>query len=209
MIISLHEDQRGQVRYGDTLSEPFPIANGVKQGCVLAPTLFTVFFSMMLQRAMADLDDGNGVYIRYRTDGSLFNLRRLKVHIKTLNHLIHELLYADDATLVAHTEVKIFINFCVGLARAQLPLKYRPTFMTVQTKKFRLDEVLIAWFYEGKSLKSELFVCISIEMTTMAMGLTLFLQSLGSQTSGKGTTLRQGLSANHQANFNISENIRS
>ncbi|XP_017668058.1 PREDICTED: uncharacterized protein LOC108496141, partial [Lepidothrix coronata] len=47
MIISLHEDQHGQVRYGNALSEPFLITNGVKQGCVLAPTLFTVFFSMM------------------------------------------------------------------------------------------------------------------------------------------------------------------
>ncbi|XP_017661544.1 PREDICTED: LOW QUALITY PROTEIN: RNA-directed DNA polymerase from mobile element jockey-like, partial [Lepidothrix coronata] len=47
MIISLHEDQHGQVRYGNTLSESFLIKNGVKQGCVLAPTLFTVFFSMM------------------------------------------------------------------------------------------------------------------------------------------------------------------
>ncbi|XP_050187470.1 uncharacterized protein LOC126648484 [Myiozetetes cayanensis] len=83
------------------------IANGVKQGCVLAPTLFTVFFSMMLQRATADLDDENGVYIRYRTDGSLFNLRQLKAHTKTLNHLVHELLYADDAALVAHTEVAL------------------------------------------------------------------------------------------------------
>ncbi|KAJ7407950.1 hypothetical protein BTVI_61031 [Pitangus sulphuratus] len=107
MITSLQEDQCGQVRYGDALSEPFPIANGVKQGCVLTPTLFTVFFSMMLQRATADLDDENGVCIRYRTDGSLFNLRRLKAHTKTLNHLVHELLYADDATLIAHTEVAL------------------------------------------------------------------------------------------------------
>ncbi|KAJ7412469.1 hypothetical protein BTVI_46235 [Pitangus sulphuratus] len=104
MIISLHEDQCGQVRYGDALSEPFPIANGVKQGCVLTPALFTIFFSMMLQRAMADLDDENSVYIRYRTNGSLFNLRRLKAHTKTLNHLVRELLYADDAALVTHTE---------------------------------------------------------------------------------------------------------
>ncbi|KAJ7414395.1 hypothetical protein BTVI_41220 [Pitangus sulphuratus] len=59
---------------------------------------------MMLQRATADLNDENGVCIQYRTDGSLFNLRRLKTHTKTLNYLIHELLYTDDAALVAHTE---------------------------------------------------------------------------------------------------------
>jgi len=31
--------------------------NGVKQGCVLAPTLFTSFFSMMLKQATEDLND--------------------------------------------------------------------------------------------------------------------------------------------------------
>ena len=107
MVIQLHEDQRGQVRNSNDLSEPFPISNGVKQGCVLAPTLFTIFFSMMLQRATEDLDDEDGVFIRYRTDGSLFNLRRLQAHTKTLEQLIRELLFADDAALVAHTETAL------------------------------------------------------------------------------------------------------
>ncbi|KAJ7426266.1 hypothetical protein WISP_17475 [Willisornis vidua] len=62
---------------------------------------------MMLQRPTADLDEENGIYIRYRTNGSLFNPRRLKAHTKTLNHLVHKLLFADDATLVAHTEAAL------------------------------------------------------------------------------------------------------
>ena len=48
MVIQLHENQRGQIRLNGDLSEPFPISNGVKQDCVLAPTLFSIFFSMML-----------------------------------------------------------------------------------------------------------------------------------------------------------------
>ena len=35
-------------------------ANGIKQGYVLAPTLFSIFFSMMLQRAMDNLDEDDG-----------------------------------------------------------------------------------------------------------------------------------------------------
>jgi len=107
MVMQLHEDQRGQVRNSNDLSEPFPILNGVKQGCVLAPTLFTIFFSMMLQRATADLGDEDGIYIRYRTDGSLFKLRRLQAHTKTKEQLIRELLFADGSVLAAHSETAL------------------------------------------------------------------------------------------------------
>ena len=104
MIIQLHEGQLGQIRHGNELSQPFHINNGVKQGCVLAPTLFSIFFSMMLAQAVEDLDKDEGVYIRFRTDGDLFNLRRLQSHTKTSEKLVRELLFADDAALVAHTE---------------------------------------------------------------------------------------------------------
>ena len=67
MVIQLHEDQLGHVRHVNILSRSVTITNGVKQGCVLAPTLFTLFFSMMLQHVTEDLDDKDGVYIRFRT----------------------------------------------------------------------------------------------------------------------------------------------
>ena len=77
MVNQLHDDQRGQVRLNGDLSEPFVISNGVKQGCVLTPTLFSIFFSMMLRQATEDLNDDDSIYIRYRLDGNLFNLWRL------------------------------------------------------------------------------------------------------------------------------------
>ena len=86
------------------LSEPFRIHNGVKQGCVLAPTLFSIFFSMMLKQALEDLDNEERVHIRCRMDGSVFNLRRLQAHTKTMEKQIRDLLYAIDAALLAHTE---------------------------------------------------------------------------------------------------------
>ena len=46
---------------------PFKITNGVN-------TVFTLFFSMMLQHVTEDLDDEDGVYIRFRIDGGLFNV---------------------------------------------------------------------------------------------------------------------------------------
>ena len=55
MVIRLHKDQRGQVKLNSDLSGSFPIVNGVKQGCVLAPTLFSIFFSMMLKQVIETL----------------------------------------------------------------------------------------------------------------------------------------------------------
>ncbi|GFN82465.1 nucleoside diphosphate-linked moiety x motif 17-like [Plakobranchus ocellatus] len=59
---------------------------------------------MMLKQANENCEDEDGIYIRYRLDGSLFNLRRLQAHTKTNERLIRDLLFADDAALVAHTE---------------------------------------------------------------------------------------------------------
>ena len=98
----LHEGQQGQVKHNRSLSGSFPISNNVKQGCVLAPTLFSIFSSIMLREAKEDLPDG--IYIRFQTNGSLFNLRRLLGRTKVIEKLITELLFADDCALLAHTE---------------------------------------------------------------------------------------------------------
>ena len=56
----------------------------------------------MLRKAKEDLSDG--IYIRFRADGSVFNLRRLLVCTKTIAEHNIELLFADDCTLLAHME---------------------------------------------------------------------------------------------------------
>ena len=56
----------------------------------------------MLHEAKEDLPDG--IYIHFRTDGSLFNLWRLLAHTKTIEELISELLFADNCALLTHME---------------------------------------------------------------------------------------------------------
>ena len=90
---------QAQVLHDGESSTPFPVTNGVKQGCVLAPTLFSIMFSAMLTDAFQDTDPG--INIRYRTDGKLFNLRRLQAKTKVHVDKLREFLFADDCALNA------------------------------------------------------------------------------------------------------------
>ena len=102
IIISFHENMQSRVCFNGRTSDAFPVNSGVKQGCVLAPTLFGIFFSMLLQYAFVDCTEG--IYIRTRADGKLFNIARLHARTKVREVLIQEMLFADDAALVSHTE---------------------------------------------------------------------------------------------------------
>ena len=92
----------GTVQFDGSCSPSFPIKNGVKQGCVLAPTLFGIFFSLLLLHAFDGSEDG--IYIHTRSDGGLFNLARLRAMTKVQKVRILELLFADDAALATHSE---------------------------------------------------------------------------------------------------------
>jgi hypothetical protein len=100
IIRLFHDGMSGQVLSSGDQSDHFEITNGVKQGCVLAPVLFNLFFTCVLRHAVQDLQEG--VYVRYRYDGSIFDLRRLNAKTKTLTDLIQEALFADDCALMAH-----------------------------------------------------------------------------------------------------------
>ena len=46
MIAELHRDMEGRVTVNGSLSEEIPIENGVKQGYILAPTMFSILFAV-------------------------------------------------------------------------------------------------------------------------------------------------------------------
>ena len=75
--------------------------SGVKQGCVLAPTLFGIFFSMLITRAFGS--SSLGIKLHTRTDGDLFNFARLRAKRKVKNFTVRDILFADGAALVAHS----------------------------------------------------------------------------------------------------------
>ena len=75
-------------------SEALPVTNGVNQGCVVSPTLFSMELSAMRTRAFQDPS------IIVRTE----YLRHLKTVTKTKETVIRAFLFAEDCTRSANTE---------------------------------------------------------------------------------------------------------
>ncbi|VDL93168.1 unnamed protein product [Schistocephalus solidus] len=105
MVRQLHNGMMARVTDNGTVSEASAVTNAVKQGCVLAPTLFSLMFSAMLMDAYRD--EHPGIRIAYRTDVRLLNSWRMQapMHVSTVT--VHHSLFADDCVLNTVTEEDI------------------------------------------------------------------------------------------------------
>ncbi|BHF67679.1 hypothetical protein SprV_0301070700 [Sparganum proliferum] len=84
MVRQLHDGMMARVTDNGAVSEAFAVTNGVKQGCVLAPTLFSLM-----------------------TDGYLLNPRRMHFQSRVSTTTVHEILFADDCALNTTSEEEI------------------------------------------------------------------------------------------------------
>nr|VZI32425.1 unnamed protein product [Spirometra erinaceieuropaei] len=102
MARQLHDGTMMRFTDYGAVSEAFTVTNGVKQGCFLTPTLFSLMFSAMLMDAY--LDERLGIRIAYRTDGHILKQRRMLFQSRVSTPTVHELLIADDCALNANAE---------------------------------------------------------------------------------------------------------
>ncbi|XP_067032362.1 uncharacterized protein [Acropora muricata] len=77
---------KATIQYEGSVSEPFNIKSGVKQGCVLAPTLFGIFFSLLLKHAFGTSTEG--VYMHTGSDGKLYNIAKTKIRKTTIRDML-------------------------------------------------------------------------------------------------------------------------
>ena len=76
MIERLHTGMMVNVRNGGEVSDTFSITNGVKHGCELAPTLFSIFLSALLKETFRDMRDG--IYIQERQNADFFTVAHFR-----------------------------------------------------------------------------------------------------------------------------------
>ncbi|BHF85930.1 hypothetical protein SprV_1002910600 [Sparganum proliferum] len=134
IVCQLHDGMMARVTDNGAVSEAFAVTNGVKQGCVLAPTLFRFMFSAMLMDAYRD--ESPGIHIAYRTDGHLLNQRRIYFKSRLSTTTVYKLLFAEDSTLNTTSEEemqRIMDLFSAACANFGLVINTQKTVVMHQT----------------------------------------------------------------------------
>ena len=74
LVRQLHDGMRATVRDNGDTSDSFPVRNGVKHGCV--PATYPLQHGIRCHATDdASQDNDDGIQLKYRTDGGVFNLR--------------------------------------------------------------------------------------------------------------------------------------
>ena len=150
----------------------FPIGSfakrsGVKQGCVISPTLIRIYFAVLFQVAFKNTP--GDVFFHCRADGPLFNLLTLRDKTQVT---IRDLLFADDAALVRHSSdtLKMMINRLHETCKAfVLIIRVRKTVILTQgvpttTADVKLDgkplKVVQTFRYLGSTVSSTVSIAI-------------------------------------------------
>ena len=156
IIRSFHDGMKVTVREGNKRAEPFVVTNGTKQGCVLAPTLFSIFFSLMLFTAFKNTSKGIDIIHRFDRGLCQTNNVHFKARTKVTKAKVRDFLYADDCALAASSEddlQELTDHFSSAAAKFGLTISLKKTEALGQSShKSRIANPRI--LINGKPIKS-------------------------------------------------------
>ena len=118
LLESFHSNMSAQVVVNGTGLEEIGVANGLRQGCTMAPVLFNLFACAVMERWIEHLDNhpGVGVHILSLQDKRLF--RRATQRGEEV--IVGNGQFADDAVLIASSHVgaewmtEVFVDVAVA-----------------------------------------------------------------------------------------------
>ena len=97
LIQSFHQDMKATIRLDSTLLE-IRVENGLRQGCCMAPALFNLYASLVVQRGSTRMKNaGVRVHLYHKPDGKLFRRYLRNAHESCLT----ECQFADDVAILA------------------------------------------------------------------------------------------------------------
>ena len=132
ILVYWYANQTMQVRWGSTLSTPFKVGNGVRQGGILSPALFNLYM-----------------------DGLSVQLRECKTGCMIGDTLINHFMYADDLTILSPSSsgFQQLLNICTNYG-IDYDIKYnaKKSMVLVCRAKDDLELKHPAFYLSGQSM---------------------------------------------------------
>jgi len=110
LIISFHNDMHMHVRVDNEIGEPFNVTNGLRQGCIMAPVLFSMYAAAMVDYWKRHLPEDE-IYVKMRSirGGCIpFHSVKGKQLYDSVNFQVLEFQYADDMAIIAPTYERLY-----------------------------------------------------------------------------------------------------
>ena len=148
LLRNLYAGQEATVRTGHGTTDWFQIGKGVRQGCILSPSLFNFYAEYIMRNA--GLDD-------------------TQAGIKIAGRNINNLRYADDTTLMAEIAIKnLLMKVKKESEKANLKLN-------IQKTKITASGPITSWQIDGETMETVKDFILgapkSLQMVTAAMKL--------------------------------------